>query len=49
MKDNIFDEFAAIKYDPEMGTDIAECPHCGAQLQCDVETECPVCGESLKK
>ena len=51
MTDDPINDF--IKYDLAMGTDVVECPHCGAEVQCgeilDNEIECPECGKIFNK
>ena len=51
MPDNPIDDF--MKMDMAIGTDVVECPSCGAEVQCgeifDDEIECPECGEVFEK
>lgn len=38
-----------MEYDFSMGADVVMCPHCGAEVQCDDEVECPECSKKFNK
>ena len=46
-----FEEF--LEYDFVVGSDVAKCPHCGADVPCsmffDDEVTCPNCGKNFTK